>query len=155
MSHTIQLHLHLVSDEQTLNLLNADELRGLQTLRHQGLPVIAPVLAVLWTAIGGGCILLAVTGLLGQWRVLTNALHFLGRIGFIVFAGYWIVGLTLSSVNGLLSLTNSTVRAPFPQPSLPTAVSFAWAIGYAIIQPLLRKMRPPALTPEYPSGPMA
>jgi hypothetical protein len=47
---------------------------------------------------------------------------------FIVVCTFWLMSLILSAVNGVLSLTAKSARAPFPQPGTSTIASFVFFV---------------------------
>ena len=68
---------------------------------------------------------LAVGTLLSRSRVVENALRFLGLVGFIAVATYWIVGLALSGLSLVLLRLGASTRVPFVQPGWGTVLSLA------------------------------
>lgn len=145
----IQMYLHILSDERTCgargNCFDLNEFSRFlpsteaQSFQSHAYPFSVEVLALAlgFGIVGAFCILLAVRVLLlrrvegSLWR---DWLRFVAITAFIVVCTFWIMSLTLSAVNGVLSLTAKTARAPFPQPGTSTIASFVFfAIALSVI----------------------
>ena len=133
----IRLYLHVLSDKATCHetgYLSCSYVSA--NLATNGQPYTELATALVLGAVAVLAITFAMALLIFRQRVAENTLRFLGLIGEIVLLTFWIFSLTLSAFNGLLSLLDSGVRVPFPQPGAATIISLGsflvWG-GYLVL----------------------
>jgi hypothetical protein len=151
----LQMYLHALSDQRTCGATGKCPdlsefslfLRSTDTQLFQSNAYLYSVeilaLALALGIVGAFFILLAVRVLLlyrVDGAIWSNWLRFVVVTAFIVVCTFWIMSLTLSAINGVLSLAEKTPRAPFPQPGTSTIASLIiFAVALIVIQ--LRRSR--------------
>ncbi len=154
----LQMYLHILSDQRTCGATGkcpdlSEFSRFLpstetQPFQSHAYPFSVEVLALAlgFGIVGAFLILLAIRVLLlyrVDGAIWSNWLRFVAVTALIVVCTFWLMSLTLSAVNGVLSLTAKTARAPFPQPGTSTIASFVFFVIALIVIRLLWK-RPQA-----------
>lgn len=158
----LQMYLHVLSDQRTCGAtgkcfdLNEFSrfLRSTETptFQSQAYPFSVELLALAlgFGIVGAFCILLAVRVLLLRrvqgplWR---DWLWFAVMTAFIIVCTFWLMSLTLSAVNWVLSLTAKTARVPFPQPGTSTIASFSIFVIALIVILLRWRLKRPRAAP--------
>lgn len=157
----IQMYLHILSDERTCGAtgkcFDLNEFSRFlpsteaQSFQSHAYPFSAETLALAlgFGIVGAFCILLAVRVLLlsrVDGPIWGNWLQFVGLTALIVVCTFWLMSLTLSAVNWVLSLTAKTVRTPFPQPGTSTIGSFVFFVIALIVILLRWRLKRPRAT---------
>jgi hypothetical protein len=149
-ARSIQLYLHLLSDQRTCpGFPNADACNAATDKINSGQLYISPLVALLCGVIAVIAIIFSVSLLVFRARVAENTLRFMGLVGFVVLLTFWIFSLALSGFNGFFSLTHLSRRVPFPQPGISTILSFGALLLFGVAL-IVRRVRGPRLRTPAP-----